>query len=57
MKVCRGPEYQASNTLNKLDIGKNRQTQQKINYYLLLKATSFDPATGSSSGDEQKLEK
>jgi hypothetical protein len=41
----------------KTDAGKNRRTQQKIIYYLLLKATSFDPAMGSSSGDEQELEK
>jgi hypothetical protein len=40
-----------------VDIGKNRRTQQKIIYYLLLKATSFDPAMGSSLGEEQKLEK
>jgi hypothetical protein len=40
----------------KIDIRKMRRTQQKNIYYLLLKATSFDPAMGSSSGNEQELE-
>jgi hypothetical protein len=39
-----------------LGIGKTVNTT-KIIYYLLLKATSFDPAMESSSGNEQELEK
>jgi hypothetical protein len=35
---------------------KNIKTT-KITYHLLLKATGFDPAMGSSSGNEQELEK
>jgi hypothetical protein len=44
-----------------IDIGKNRRTQQNYlllltqYYYLLYSATSFDPATESSSGTEQKI--
>jgi hypothetical protein len=42
----------------KIDIGKNgRKQQQKIIYYLLNNATSFDPTMGSSSGKDHELEK
>jgi hypothetical protein len=44
--------------LNNVDIGKKKPSSTtKIIYYLLLKTTSFDPAMGLSSGDEQELEK
>jgi hypothetical protein len=41
----------------KTDIGKKPSNTTKIVYYFLLKATSFDPAMGSPSGNEQELEK
>jgi hypothetical protein len=39
----------------KIDIETPSNTTK--NDYLLLKATSFDPAMGSSSGDKQELKK
>jgi hypothetical protein len=36
---------------------KKPSNTTKIIYYLLLKAINFDPAMGSSSGNEQELEK
>jgi hypothetical protein len=41
----------------KIDVGKKPSNTTKIIYYLLLKAASFDPAMGSSSGNKQELEK
>jgi hypothetical protein len=41
----------------KIDRGKNRRIQQKIIYYLLHNATSFDPKMGPSSGTVHELEK
>jgi hypothetical protein len=41
-----------------LDIGKTvEHNKNYLPYYLLLKATSFDPAMEPSSGNEQELEK